>query len=51
MSKDKEKTGKKGLKIFGIVVLLLVILLVLILVSIFIFINSKLNKMKQVDID
>ena len=47
----KEKKGRKGLKIFGIIVLILVILLVLIVGSVFIFINSKLSKIQQVDID
>ncbi len=46
-----KKKGKKGLKIFGIIVLILVILLVLIVGSVFIFINSKLSKIQQVDID
>ena len=47
----KEKKKGKGLKIFGIIVLILVILLVLIVGSIFVFINSKLSKIQQVDID
>ena len=47
----KEKKGGKGLKIFGIIVLILVILLVLIVGSVFVFINSKLSKIQQVDID
>ena len=51
MSKNQEKSGKKGLKIFGIIVLILIILLVLIIGSVFIFINSKLSKIRQVDID
>ena len=51
MSRNKEKTGRKGLKIFGIIVLILVILLVLIVGSVFIFINSKLSKIQQVTID
>ena len=48
---NKERKGRKGLKIFGIILLILVILLVLIVGSVFIFINSKLSKMQQVDID
>ena len=51
MRKNKEKSGKKGLKIFGITVLILVILLVLIIGSVLIFIKSKLSKLQQVDID
>ena len=47
----KEKKKGKGLKIFGIIVLILVILLVLIVGSIFVFINSKLSKIQQVNID
>ena len=49
--KDKEKKNSKGLKIFGIIVLILIILLLLIVGSIFIFINGKLGKMKQINID
>lgn len=51
MGKHSEKKQKKGLKIFGITVLVLFIILVLIIGSIFIFINSKLNLMQQVDIN
>ena len=47
----KEKKKGKGLKIFGIIVLILVILLVLIVGSVFVFINSKLSKIQQVNID
>lgn len=49
--KDEEKKDSKGLKIFGIIVLILIILLLLIVGSIFIFINGKLGKMKQINID
>ena len=49
--KDKEKKNSKGLKIFGIIVLILIILLLLIVGSVFIFINGKLGKMKQINID
>lgn len=51
MSKNHEKTGRKGLKIFGIIVLILVIILVLLVGSVFVFINNKLSKIQQVDID
>lgn len=51
MSENREKTGRKGLKIFGIIVLILIIILVLLVGSVFIFINSKLSKIQQVDID
>ena len=51
MSRNHEKTGRKGLKIFGIIVLILVIRLILIVGSVFIFINSKLSKIQQVTID
>lgn len=51
MSKNQEKSGRKGLKIFGIIVLILVILLVLIVGSLFMFINNKLSKIQQVEID
>lgn len=48
--KDK-KTEKKGLKLFGKIVLVLVILLVLIIGSIFFAIYSKLSKMQQIDLN
>ena len=51
MSRKQEKIGRKGLKIFGIIVLILVILLVLIVGSLFIFVNNKLSKIQRVDID
>lgn len=48
MEKGKKR---KGLKIFGITVLVLVILLVAIIGGTFWFIHSKLSKIQQVDID
>ena len=44
-------SGRRGIKVFGIIVLVLVTILVLILGSIFFFINSKLSKIQQVNID
>lgn len=49
--KSINKKERRGLKIFGIIVLVLIILLALIVGSVFVFINSKLSKMQQVDID
>lgn len=51
MGKHSKNNPKKGLKIFGITVLILFILLVIIISSVFIFINSKINLMQQVDIN
>ena len=45
-----KKKGKK-LKAFGITVLVLLILLVIIVGAIFLFINNKLGKMQQVDLN
>ena len=47
----EEKKKRKGLKTFGIIVLVLTIILVLILGSIFWYVNDKLSKMQKVDID
>ena len=47
----EEKKKRKGLKTFGIIVLVLIIILVLILGSIFWYVNDKLSKMQKVDID
>lgn len=47
----EEKKKRKGLKTFGIIVLVLIIILVLIIGSTFWFVNSKLSKMQKVDID
>ena len=47
----EEKKKRKGLKTFGIIVLVLIIILVLILGSIFWYVNNKLSKMQKVDID
>ena len=44
-------SGRRGIKVFGIIVLILVIILVLIVGSIFFFVNSKLSKIQQVNID
>ena len=51
MSRHREKKEKRGLKIFGITVLVLVIILVILIGSIFLFINNKLNKMQTVDLN
>ena len=45
-----KKKGRK-LKAFGITVLVLLILLVIIVGAIFLFINNKLGKMQQVDLN
>ena len=50
-NKKDKKTEKKGLKLFGKIVLVLVILLALIIGSIFFAIYSKLSKMQQVDLN
>ena len=47
----KEKTGRRGLKIFGRIVLVLVIILVILVGVIAAFITSKLGKMQQVTLD
>lgn len=47
----EEKKKRKGLKTFGIIVLVLIIILVLIIGSTFWFVNNKLSKMQKVDID
>lgn len=47
----EEKKKRKGLKTFGIIVLVLIIILVLILGSIFWYVNDKLSKMQKVNID
>ena len=49
--KNGEKKKRRGLKIFGIIVLVLLIILAILVGSIFWFINSKLSKMQTVDID
>lgn len=51
MKNSKPRKKKKGLKIFGIIVLVLIILLAGILGGAFVFINDKLGKMQQVDIN
>ena len=50
MSIHKEK-NKKGLKTFGIIVLVLLIILAIIVGGTFAFVHSKLSKMKQVDLN
>ena len=50
MSKNEKKKGK-GLKIFGIIVLILIILLVAIIGYTYFYITDKLNKIQRVDID
>ena len=44
--KEKGTKKRKGLKIFGIIVLILIIILALIVGSIFWYINSKLDNIK-----
>ena len=48
---NKEPKKRKGLKIFGTIVLILVVLLVGIVASILIFVNSKLSQMQQIKLD
>lgn len=50
MSIYKEK-NKKGLKTFGIIVLVLLIILAIIVGGTFAFVHSKLSKMQQVDLN
>ena len=47
----KTKKKKKGLKIFGIIVLILVILFAAIVGAVYIYINDKLGKMNTVQLD
>lgn len=47
----KTKKKKKGLKIFGIIVLVLVILFAAIVGAVYIYINDKLGKMNTVQLD
>ena len=47
----KEGKQKKGLKIFGIIVLILIIILALIIGLTYWYVNSKLSKMQQVEIN
>ena len=51
MSRKENKPKRTGLKVFGIIVLILIILLVAIIGVTFAFVNSKISKMQQVDID
>lgn len=47
----KEKKPRKGLKVFGITVLVLVVILAAIIGAMFIFVNSKIGMMQQVELD
>ena len=51
MSRKEDKPKRTGLKVFGIIVLILIILLIAIIGVTFAFVNSKISKMQQVDID
>ena len=51
MSRKENKPKRTGLKVFGIIVLILIILLIAIIGVTFAFVNSKISKMQQVDID
>lgn len=48
---SEEKKNKKGLKTFGIIVLVLLIILAIIVGGTFAFVHSKLSKMQQVDLN
>lgn len=48
---SKERKPKKGLKAFGIIVLVLIIILAIILGGTFWFVSDKLGKIQQVDLD
>lgn len=48
---SEEKKGRKGLKTFGIIVLVLLIILAIIVGGTFAFVHSKLSKMQQVDLN
>ena len=50
-SKRTRKKKNKGLRIFGKIVLVLIIILIILLGAVFAFLNSKLGKMKKVDIN
>lgn len=51
MGKNKEKNKRRGLKIFGITVLVLLIILAILIGLIFWYINNKLSKMQTVEIN
>ena len=51
MEKNIEKKPKKGLKAFGITVLVLLIILAILVGGTYVFINSKLAKMQKVDLN
>ena len=51
MSRKENKPKRTGLKVFGIIVLILIIILAVIIGVTFAFVNSKISKMQQVDID
>ena len=48
---SEEKKNKKGLKTFGIIVLVLLIILAIIVGGTFAFVHSKLSKMQQVNLN
>ena len=48
---SEEKKNRKGLKTFGIIVLVLLIILAIIVGGTFAFVHSKLSKMQQVDLN
>ena len=51
MEKNIEKKQRKGLKAFGITVLVLLIILAILVGGTYVFINSKLSKMQKVDLN
>lgn len=51
MEKNIEKKQRKGLKAFGITVLVLLIILAILIGGTYAFINSKLSKMQKVDLN
>ena len=51
MEKNIEKKQRKGLKTFGITVLVLLIILAILIGGTYAFINSKLSKMQKVDLN
>ncbi len=51
MGNKKDEIKKRGLKPFGITVLVLIIILIIILLSIFLFISGKWGKVNKVDLN
>lgn len=47
----KNKETKKGLNLFGKIVLTLLIILILIIVGTFLFVNNKLSKIQRIDLN